>query len=296
MPFVKVVKNKAYYKRFQVKFRRRREGKTDYYARKRLICQDKNKYNSPKYRMVVRFTNTDIICQIAYATIQGDIILASAYSHELPKYGVKHGLTNYAAAYATGLLLARRALTNLGLADKYLGVTEATGEMFLVEELGDGPRPFFVLLDVGLLRTSTGARVFAALKGAADGGLEVPHKPKRFVGYDKESGEFHPEVLRKYIYGGHVAEYMRHLQEKSPEKYDKQFSKYIKQGLSADDIEEMYKEAHSKIKEDPVAKKKPRRETGHYAVKYKPRRKNAKERRNRVNQKLQAMEKVATQV
>ena len=37
--YVKVVKNKAYFKRFQVKFRRRREGKTDYYARKRLVIQ-----------------------------------------------------------------------------------------------------------------------------------------------------------------------------------------------------------------------------------------------------------------
>jgi len=43
MGFVKIVKNKAYFKRFQVKFKRRRECKTDYAARKRLILQDKNK-------------------------------------------------------------------------------------------------------------------------------------------------------------------------------------------------------------------------------------------------------------
>uniref|UniRef100_A0A2K6K7A9 Large ribosomal subunit protein uL18 n=1 Tax=Rhinopithecus bieti TaxID=61621 RepID=A0A2K6K7A9_RHIBE len=91
MGFVKVVKNKAYFKRYQVKFRRRREGKTDYY--------DKNKYNTPKYRMIVRVTNRDIICQIAYARIEGDMIVCAAYAHELPKYGVKVGLTNYAAAY-----------------------------------------------------------------------------------------------------------------------------------------------------------------------------------------------------
>ena len=72
MGFVKVVKNKAYFKRFQVKYRRRREGKTDYFARKRLIVQNKNKYNTPKYRLIVRFTNTNIIAQVAYATIQGD--------------------------------------------------------------------------------------------------------------------------------------------------------------------------------------------------------------------------------
>merc|ERR1712038_1325073 len=98
MVFVKVVKNKAYYKRFQVKFRRRREGKTDYFARKRLVVQDKNKYNTPKYRMIVRTSNKDICCQIAYARVEGDRIVESAYSHELPHYGVKVGLTNYAAA------------------------------------------------------------------------------------------------------------------------------------------------------------------------------------------------------
>jgi hypothetical protein len=42
------------------------EGKTDYYARKRLVIQDKNKYNTPKYRMIVRVTNRDIICQVSY--------------------------------------------------------------------------------------------------------------------------------------------------------------------------------------------------------------------------------------
>src|SRR4051812_8768233 len=64
MGLVKVVKNRAYFKRFQTKFKRRREGKTDYYARKRLTVQDKNKYNTPKYRLIVRFTNKDIIAQV----------------------------------------------------------------------------------------------------------------------------------------------------------------------------------------------------------------------------------------
>ncbi len=63
-----MIKNKAYFKRFQVKFRRRREGKTDYYARRRLVVQDKNKYNTPKYRMIVRFTNKDICCQVIFGS------------------------------------------------------------------------------------------------------------------------------------------------------------------------------------------------------------------------------------
>merc|ERR1711862_601348 len=115
MPFVKVVKSRAYFKRYQVKFKRRREGKTDYYARKRLVTQDKNKYNTPKYRMIVRFTNKDIVCQIAHVKIEGDVVVCAAYSHELPLFGVKVGLTNYAAAYCTGLLLARRLLKKLNL-------------------------------------------------------------------------------------------------------------------------------------------------------------------------------------
>lgn len=54
-----------------------------------------------------------IVLQIAYAKIEGDMIVCAAYSHELPKYGVSVGLTNYAAAYCTGLLLARRVRLNL---------------------------------------------------------------------------------------------------------------------------------------------------------------------------------------
>merc|ERR1712184_144192 len=84
MVFVKVVKNKAYFKRFQVKFRRRREGKTDYYARKRLVIQHKNKYSTPKHRMIVRISNKDITCQIAYAHLKGDQVVCAAYASELP--------------------------------------------------------------------------------------------------------------------------------------------------------------------------------------------------------------------
>jgi len=75
-----------------------------------LIIQDKDKYNSPKYRLVVRFTCSKVICQIIYATIKGDKILTSAESTELKRFGLKAGLTNYASAYATGLLVARRLL------------------------------------------------------------------------------------------------------------------------------------------------------------------------------------------
>jgi len=251
MPFVKVVKNKAYFKRYQVKFRRRREGKTDYYARKRLVIQDKNKYNSPKYRMIVRFSNTDVTCQIAYARLEGDIVVSAAYSHELPRYGVKVGLTNYAAAYCTGLLLARRVLQKFSLDTVYEGNTEVNGEMYNVEDEDDGPGAFRACLDVGLARTSTGAKVFAALKGAVDGGLDIPHSEKRFPGYDAESKSLNAEVHRDHIFGKHVASYMSSLAEDDEEAYKKQFSRYIKNGITAEGVEAMYTKAHKAIRADP---------------------------------------------
>ncbi|CAG8467681.1 18243_t:CDS:2 [Acaulospora morrowiae] len=283
--------DEAYFKRYQVKYRRRREGKTDYYARKRLVVQAKNKYNSPKYRLVVRFTNTDIIVQIIYAKLEGDHVMTAAYSHELPSYGIKVGLTNWAAAYSTGLLAARRVLTKLKLADKYVGVAEPDGTVSMVEELEDAPHPFKAFLDVGLKRTSTGSKVFAALKGSSDGGIFIPHSENRFPGYDAESKKIDSEILRKYIYGGHVADYMRLLQEEDDEKYKRQFSKFIEAGLSADDLENVYKEAHAKIRANPVFK--PTEKKGDYKIfkKYKKHRLNLKQRRNKVEQKIAAFKR-----
>merc|ERR1711934_129920 len=292
MGFVKVTKDKPYFKRYQVKWRRRREGRTDYQARRRLTIQDKNKYNSPKYRLVVRVTNKDIVCQIVYAKIVGDIVMNSAYAHELPRYGLKVGLTNYSAAYCTGLLLARRHLAKLGLAEKYVGKVEATGEDYnVIEDEAEDARPFTALLDTGLKRTSTGAKIFAAMKGACDGGLDVPHSESRFAGYSREEKKLDAEILRKYIFGGHVGDYMNHLQSEDPERYKKQFSRYIKEGLNADKLEELYKATHAKIRADPsAAEKKPKkyekpapRDKGH------PKKQTRAERKGKIKEKKNAI-------
>jgi large subunit ribosomal protein L5e len=257
MGFIKVVKNTAYFKRYQVKFKRRRQSKTDYHARKRLIIQDKNKYKTPKFRFVVRITNRDIICQVFSSDMTHDVCMLAAYSHELPRYGLTVGLTNYAAAYCTGLLLARRINSKLGL--DYDGEDEVTGEEFHVEADPEGKAPFRALLDVGLRRTVTGARLFGALKGACDGGLDIPHNDRRFPGTENIGHDFtaDAEVHKKYIFGGHVGEYMEELQEDDQEAYEKQFSRYIKAGVSADDLEELYTSVHAKIREDPFIKRDP---------------------------------------
>merc|ERR1711898_2501 len=257
MGFIKVVKNKAYYKRFQVKYKRRREGKTDYYARKRLVSQDKNKFATPKYRFVVRFTNKDIICQVVSSKIKGDICHAAAYAHELPRYGLKVGLTNYSAAYCVGLLCARRLLKKYNLDSSFEGNTEVTAEYessFWHGNDEDGPNAFHALLDVGLKRTTLGSKIFSAMKGAFDGGLEIPHSEKKFYGYDADEKSYDAEANRERILGGHVAEYMRSMEEEEPEEYAAKFAKYIAAGMTADNLEDKYLEVHQKIRADPTHK------------------------------------------
>eukprot|EP00924_Labyrinthula_sp_SR-Ha-C_P001613 augustus_masked-scaffold_18-processed-gene-3.18-mRNA-1 protein AED:0.19 eAED:0.20 QI:0/-1/0/1/-1/1/1/0/338 len=270
--FVKVQKNKAYFKRFQVKPRRRREGKTDYYQRKKLIIQAKNKYETPKYRLIVRSTNTQIICQVAYSTLTGDHIIASAYSKELERYGLKVGFANYSAAYCTGLLVGRRVLKKLGLDELYTGVgndeeDEVTGEIevtefgkkkYFVDEVDEEKRPFRCFLDVGLARTSLGAKVFGALKGASDAGLDIPHNYKKFPGYDPDEKTYDASEHRDKIFGEPVAEYMRFLQQEDEEsgtkRLEEQFKSYVAAGISADDLEDLYASVHKKIREDPSPK------------------------------------------
>jgi large subunit ribosomal protein L18 len=146
--------------RYFVPFRRRREGRTDYYQRTRLVVAD-----SP--RMVVRRTNRHIIVQLVTAEMDGDRTLVTANSAELEKYGYKGGTSNTPAAYLTGMLFAAKA-------------KKAQQER--------------AVLDIGLSRATPGARVFAALKGAVEAGLDVPH-----------SEEILPSDER--VKGAHIAAY-----------------------------------------------------------------------------------------
>jgi len=127
--------------RYFVPFRRRKEGRTNYYKRMKLVVADRP-------RMVVRKTNTHIIIQLVSSEIGGDRTLVAVNSAELSRYGYSGSGSNTPAAYLTGMLFAVKAL-NAG----YEGA----------------------VLDIGLHRATTGARVFAALKGAVEGGLDIPH-------------------------------------------------------------------------------------------------------------------------
>ena len=278
MGFVKIIKNKAYNKRMQVKPKRRRQGKTDYFARRRLTCQDKNKYDSKKYRLVVRRTNSQILTQIIFSTLTGDKVLCSAESIELKAMGLTAGLTNYSAAYCTGLLLARRLLKQVKLDGDYKGSEAVNGEYFnSAENMGScDKRPFKALLDVGIQRTTTGARLFGALKGAADGGINVPHTNKRFPGYkasrveavtnkrgkttdtEKVDASFNAKVHRDRIMGNHVTAYMNSLKKEEPAKFKRQFSQWEKclAANKAKTCEDVYKKIHTAIRAKPDRVKK----------------------------------------
>ncbi|WP_411016600.1 hypothetical protein [Salmonella sp. s51944] len=128
------------------------------------------------------------------------------------------------------------------------------GEEFHVESEEGQPGSFRCYLDVGLARTNTGARVFGCLKGAADGGLDIPHSTKRFPGFDEEEDSYSAETHKKYIFGGHVADYMKHLQENDDDAFKRQFSQFIKNGVLADSLEGVYKNAHAAIRSDPEQK------------------------------------------
>jgi large subunit ribosomal protein L5e len=151
-------------------------------------------------------------------------------------------------------------------------------------------------LDVGLVRTSTGARVFGAMKGASDGGLYVPHSENRFPGYDMEGKELDAEMLRKYIFAGHVAEYMETLADDDEERYKSQFSGYVDDDIEADGLEELYTEAHSQIREDPWKKiegegpKKTKEEWKAESLKYKNKKLTKEEKEARVQEKIKALQ------
>ena len=296
MPFVKIQKNNVYSKRFQVHFRRRRLGKTDYYQRKRLILQRKNKYNTAKWRFVVRRTNQKIICQVVWSTIQGDRVKAQADSSELKKWGVTAGLTNFSAAYATGLLTSRRLLKILdkeNTSEEYKQdyfnmfdiIKEADGSdvdfVQLCNQKDIGYRPFTCYLDLGLVRATRGNRVFAAMKGAIDGGINIPHNAKIFPQKkaekkakdtaapakkgkkedkkveekkkkDDEEEEFDGSVLRDRIFGKHVQTWMEQY-DKKKDKQPYQFSQWKEclKKSGCKDIESLYKKVHAEIRKNP---------------------------------------------
>lgn len=128
------------------------------------------------------------------------------------------------------------------------------------------------------------------MKGASDGGVFIPHSEKRFPGYDPESKELDAEVLKKYIYGGHVAEYMESLEEEDDERFKKQFSTYLADEVGSEDIEEIYTNAYAAIREDPTFKPTEKKDWKSESLKYKTARLTLAGRKANIEAKIKAFQ------
>jgi large subunit ribosomal protein L18 len=145
--------------------------------------------------------------EVVNAGIEGDKVVACAHSSELAKrYGWLGDTGNISAAYLTGLICGFRALDH--------GTRE-------------------VVFDVGLQYPSKGSRIFAALKGAVDAGLQTP--------FDKAKL---PDEKR--VTGQHVVEYARSLSSNT-EAYQKRFSVQLSRGLKPEELSAHFAQVKEKI-------------------------------------------------
>jgi len=169
----------------------------------------------------------------------------------------------------------------------YKGVEKISGENYNVNDDAGERRPFKCFLDIGLQRSSTGAKIFGAMKGGVDGGLYIPHENKRFPGYANTKEEiqgkrgkvektqntisWEPKVLRDHIFGNHIQIYMDLLKKESKDRYDAHFSKWdaALKASKCKNLEELYTKAHAAIRKDPIYKKKENKNTKREQVSFK---------------------------
>ncbi len=148
--------------RYRVHFRRRREGRTDYRVRLRLL-------KSGRPRAVVRLSSRRVRVSLVTYDPTGDHVVATAESGELGGLGFPAAsLASTPAAYLTGYLAGLRA--------KAASTEEA-------------------ILDAGLRHPTAGGRLAAALKGLLDAGVEIPHGDEGLPSADRIAGGHLPKPL-----------------------------------------------------------------------------------------------------
>lgn len=138
-----------------VPFRRKREGKTNYRKRIKLVA-------SRKHRLVVRKSLTQINAQLISFDVKGDVVAVGVSGKALIDLGWSGSTSNIPAAYMVGFIAGKKALAN--------GIKEA-------------------VFDLGFHTSLHGAKVFAALKGAIDAGLDVPSSEDAFPSEDRLNGK-----------------------------------------------------------------------------------------------------------
>lgn len=135
--------------------KRRKQGKTDYRARLKML-------KSGKLRLVVRLSSKNILLQVVQYEATGDKVLVAAHTNELKKLGWSYNKSNLASGYLVGLLA--------GVKSKKKGINE-------------------VLFDCGLRKVVGGGILFAVLKGVVDSGLNVPHSEESFPDENRIKGK-----------------------------------------------------------------------------------------------------------
>jgi len=185
---------------YTVPYRRKREGKTDYQTRLKLL-------SSRQPRIVVRKSLKHVQLQVIDYSPQGDRVLLTAHSRELAKFGWKGDNGNTPAAYLVGLLLGNKAKKAKVLSG---------------------------IADIGMQTSVKGSAVYAALKGAVDGGLQIPL-----------SKEIVPAAAR--LKGEHIAQWAKTLKAKNPVQYERLFAKYLKNKLQPEDLPAHIEQVRQKI-------------------------------------------------
>ncbi len=184
---------------FTVPFRRKLEGRTHYKKRLKLLLSD-------KHRFVVRKSLNNLQVSVVEYSAQGDKILFTVDSRALAKLGWKGANGNLPSAYLIGMIAGKRAVG--------IGIKEA-------------------ILDLGLNDSVNGSRLYAALAGAVESGLVIPHDPKALPSKERVCGE-------------HIAKYAQSLKE-GKQKHGFHFSNYTKKGLNPESIQNHFNEIKGKI-------------------------------------------------
>lgn len=182
-----------------VEYRRKRQGRTDY--RKRLTY-----LKSMKPRLVIRLTANHILVQVVEYTPDGDITKVNINSKALSNYGWNYSSSNLPAAYLTGLVAGKVALSK--------GVKE-------------------MVADLGMQEKIHGGRLFAVIKGAVDAGVDMPYSEDCFPSQERLSGQ-------------HIQKYAKEIKE-NKEKYQKQFSAYLKNNLDPEKLPQDFEDTKQKI-------------------------------------------------
>ncbi|MBS3122720.1 50S ribosomal protein L18 [Candidatus Woesearchaeota archaeon] len=142
-------------KKVNVQYRRKREGRTNYYKRLKLL-----KSRTP--RLVIRKSLKYLLLQLVEYQAAGDKVIISYNTKSLEKMGWKYSKKNLSAAYLGGLIMGKLALSKK--------VKEA-------------------ILDAGLHTNVKGSKIYAAVKGVNDGGLVIPCGKEMYPSEDRLSGK-----------------------------------------------------------------------------------------------------------